>query len=80
MTINKMGTSLKDPSLTAPIIETKSKIKNKSNIIKLVKRGEKKRKITNEKLNNVKVEGRVWINFIILGSLLPRLILATPEL
>ena len=36
--------------------------------------------IYNEKLNNVKVEGRVWINFIILGSLLPRLILATPEL
>ena len=58
MTISKMGNSLKDLSLMAPIIETKTRLKNKNNIIKLDKYGEKKRKLKIEKLNIVNIEGR----------------------
>ena len=77
---NKMGTSFKDFSLIAPIIETKNRLKNKKDIVKIIEWGEKKRIANNKKLNIVNIEGMVWINFIILESLLPKLILATPEL
>ena len=53
-----MGNSLKDLSLMAPIIETKTRLKNKNNIIKLDKYGEKKRKLKIEKLNIANIEGR----------------------
>ena len=59
MTKNKMGTSLKDFSLIAPIIETRNRLKNKKDIIKLVKQGEKKRIANNKKLNAVNIEGMV---------------------
>ena len=71
---------MKDFSLIAPMIETKKRIKNKNDIIKLDICSEKKRKKKKKKLNIVNIEGRVCTNFIIFESLLPRLILATPEL